>query len=582
MPGGKTIFFNQKMRKSNIILHFILFLASLLAFSQTLWGFGREVFAEPASINRAAYSLEKVHLDSFDLKIHAPSSGVAFYKDGIVFLSSTRKESKMVPSHVSFGVAEAYYGIPDDSLILGQQVFSPGTPFSFPVEAITFSNDYRTMYYTKNPQRGSREKIYRADQFSGGGNQGWVFSAIPLEFCTDNSRYSHPALSVDGTIMIFASDRTGTEGGMDLFVVEKDGDTWTEPRNLGKWVNTSGNELFPYLDKDNNLFFSSDGHAGLGGYDIFVCTFNGKGWDTPLQLSGDVNSSYDDVAFSISRKNERDGFLTRKQYTAGSEAQLFRVIMPGTPDDEGIALSSQLIEGARPLTALSVAAAETSQLVRTVLETAEVIEEKEPEEVKQSKKESHAKIESEVKKELEAKRESESIRELEAKLEEERKKVVQSQPLEKASVKDEINADTKPASMVKESTPVQEVKKPASSTPEATKKPATTTPAVTTKPASKPSVVTPPASSEKKDIVVYRVQISSSVKPKGSVTISIGGKNYQTYEYLYLGEYRTTVGELKTLEEAKALQSFCRKSGLTAFVVAFKDGKRSLDMDLFR
>ena len=86
-----------------------------------------------------------------------------------------------------------------------------------------------------------------------------------------------------------------------------------------------------------------------------------------------------------------------------------------------------------------------------------------------------------------------------------------------------------------------------------------------------------------KDGIVYRVQFASSTTSKGSYTIAVGGKNYKTREYLYSGDYRSTVGEFKTLAEAIAFQNIIRKSGFAqAFVVAFRNNSRVTDPALFK
>ena len=98
-----------------------------------------------------------------------------------------------------------------------------------------------------------------------------------------------------------------------------------------------------------------------------------------------------------------------------------------------------------------------------------------------------------------------------------------------------------------------------------------------------PEPVIPTKTELKKDIVIYRIQLISSTKPKGSYPIKIDGKEYMSWEYYYKGAYRTTVGELKTLAEARAFQSKCRQSGFPqAFAVVFVGDERSLDPALFR
>jgi len=92
-----------------------------------------------------------------------------------------------------------------------------------------------------------------------------------------------------------------------------------------------------------------------------------------------------------------------------------------------------------------------------------------------------------------------------------------------------------------------------------------------------------PVSEKLKDVVVYRIQFLSSVTQKQMNEVIVNGKSYPVYIYYYLKEYRYTAGEFTSLESAKALQSAMRKSGYPqAFVAAFKNNTRSLDLNLFR
>ena len=232
----------------------------------------------------------------------------------------------MLPKHVSFGTNEAYTALLRDSSLGLHMLFSPAFSFSYPCEATTFSSDFKTMYYTMIGKKEKKEKIYRADYKSDArGDAGWVMAANPLEFCTGNFIYTHPALSSDGKTMIFASDMNGTLGGLDLFIVRKTGEKWSEPENLGKSINTPMYECYPFLDQDNNLFYSSDGLPGLGGFDIFTCKFDGEKWDKPVNLTGRINSEDDDIAFSIEKVEGKIAFYSRRQKAHLENIRLFKV-----------------------------------------------------------------------------------------------------------------------------------------------------------------------------------------------------------------------------------------------------------------
>ncbi len=288
----------------------------------------------------------RLKVDFFNLTILPPSSGVQFYKNGIVFLSLAKKEVKMLPDQLSFGAIEAYYAVSEDTALGNHLVFSPGTSFSYPCESITFSNDFNLMYFTKLSEKDNKEKIYMAKFTSiGKKRQGWQSELLPLEFCTDNASYSHPALSPDGNIMIFASDKKGSFGGMDLFISMKIGEKWSPAENLGNLINTAGNEFFPFLDSDNNLFFSSDGLAGYGGYDIFTCKFNGRDWNKPINLSPRINSVNDDIAFTINPTDGKTAFFTRRKKAEKWEMQLFRVSLDKEVADNNLLTISNIFNG---------------------------------------------------------------------------------------------------------------------------------------------------------------------------------------------------------------------------------------------
>jgi hypothetical protein len=120
-----------------------------------------------------------------------------------------------------------------------------------------------------------------------------------LPFSEDPSRNLHPAISSDGSIMVFSSDRLPTHGGLDLYMSQMTADGWTLPVNLGESINSSGHEWFPFLDRMNNLWFSSTGHAGYGGFDIYLCPFNGEGWGLPRNLGASINGPQNELGFSV-------------------------------------------------------------------------------------------------------------------------------------------------------------------------------------------------------------------------------------------------------------------------------------------
>jgi len=106
--------------------------------------------------------------------------------------------------------------------------------------------------------------------------------------------------SNDETSMLFVSDRKGGVGQKDIWICEKQGSKWGKPHNLGLQVNTPFNEDCPFLSPDGNtLYFSSEGHNSMGGYDVFRCTKQSNGtWSTPENLGAPVNNGGDDIFYT--------------------------------------------------------------------------------------------------------------------------------------------------------------------------------------------------------------------------------------------------------------------------------------------
>jgi len=125
-----------------------------------------------------------------------------------------------------------------------------------------------------------------------------------------NTTIGHPALSKDESMLIFSSDMLGGYGGKDLWLTQKEKrNTWSSPINLGPMVNTPGDEMFPFLHTDGSVYFSSNGHIGMGGLDIYKTSKDENGaYILPINLKSPVNSSADDFSMIIEKKGER-GYL---------------------------------------------------------------------------------------------------------------------------------------------------------------------------------------------------------------------------------------------------------------------------------
>ncbi|MFB0942510.1 MAG: OmpA family protein, partial [Patiriisocius sp.] len=155
-------------------------------------------------------------------------------------------------------------------------------------------NDYFEGDYDKSANGINQINLYYAENIDG---KGWS-AVVSAPF--NNNEYStgHPALSQDGNTLYFVSDMPGGKGGSDIYMVaiNSDGSLGT-PKRLGDNINTEGKELFPYLDSNGTLYFSSNGHMGIGGLDVFYAEAQGDGFGVVTNLGKGVNSSADDFAY---------------------------------------------------------------------------------------------------------------------------------------------------------------------------------------------------------------------------------------------------------------------------------------------
>ena len=143
-----------------------------------------------------------------------------------------------------------------------------------------------------------------------------------------NTTLGHPTINEDESILIFSSDIRGGYGGKDLWMVkqQKRG-KWSDPVNLGPAVNTKGDEMFPFLHSDGTLYFSSTGHIGMGGFDIFKSTPDeNDSYSSITNLKYPVNSSGHDFGMIIENSGER-GYLTsdRKGGKGGDDIYQFEL-----------------------------------------------------------------------------------------------------------------------------------------------------------------------------------------------------------------------------------------------------------------
>lgn len=195
--------------------------------------------------------------------------------------------------------------------------FDDGTP--------NMGFDGKTMYFTRCPYVNTQPNTAQVFEVQrSGGRWGEPVQVIPGG---DSVMVAHPAIAPDGSTLYFVSDRPGGYGGKDLYKSVKYEGQWGMAENLGSAINTPGDEMYPYVRHDGTLYFSSDGHIGFGGLDIFKVEFDDQGRERVVNLGKPLNSESDDFGIVFQGKKE-SGFFSSSRGSAKGYDDIFSFIMP--------------------------------------------------------------------------------------------------------------------------------------------------------------------------------------------------------------------------------------------------------------
>ena len=256
-----------------------------------------------------------------------------FYQNGIVFVSS-RYKSGAVDESIGETFFELFYSQLDrNGNPLAPEDFSVTINSQLHEGPVTFNRNGDVIYFTRNnSSKGvskadskdvSRIKIYEARK----GKFDWE-EVKELPF--NNNEYScfHPSLSPDGRRLYFSSDMPGGYGGYDLYFVERRGNTWSSPINLGPEINSTGNEAFPFIHESGFLFFSSNGRAdGEGGLDIYMINIGSSSWGNVTNLGRPFNSAKDDLGFILDPEGSYGFFASARPGGYGKD-DIYRFQLP--------------------------------------------------------------------------------------------------------------------------------------------------------------------------------------------------------------------------------------------------------------
>lgn len=189
------------------------------------------------------------------------------------------------------------------------------------------TSDATSLYYTYCPQE---EELPRTAEIRMSARAGAQWSAgQKMEIFKDTlTMAAHPAVGPDG-YLYFVSDKPGGYGGKDIWRVPVNEIGSTTPENLGPEINTPGDEMFPYVRQDSTLYFSSNGHPGMGGLDIFKASYDKRSGWTVENMKSPINSNGDDFGITFEGLRER-GFFSSNRNDSRSADHIYYFEYPET------------------------------------------------------------------------------------------------------------------------------------------------------------------------------------------------------------------------------------------------------------
>jgi peptidoglycan-associated lipoprotein len=275
--------------------------------------------------NPEAYKVDELK----DINSKDADFSPAYARDdfGVIYFTSSRDDASGNKTHGATGQnftdifesrldKKGKWSIPVSVDILNSE-FEDGTP--------NISSDYRNIYYTRC-EAGKREQKGCAIMYSSKKGDTWN-DPKNLGIMPDSIVAAHPAISQDELTLYFVSDAKGGFGGKDIWLVTRDKQSsqWSKPRNAGPDINTSGDELFPYLRNDGTLYFSSDGHIGMGGLDIFKAKLQPDGSWVVQNMKPPVNSFADDFGIVFQNETEAGAFSSTRKGRGNDELYSFEM-----------------------------------------------------------------------------------------------------------------------------------------------------------------------------------------------------------------------------------------------------------------
>ena len=252
-------------------------------------------------------SQEVVVVRPLEIKPEAADFAPVLLDSSFVMCSLREREADQVVEYTDAATGERLSDLYRVRLIDGK----PGKPFLLGAALTTEMNDGPASFYrggdvicfTRNQTRAKKLGNVNARNdhlglfFSKRKDGDWS-EAEPFEYNSTEFSVMHASFNADGSRLYFASDMQGGQGGVDLYVCDREEGGWSIPLNLGPAVNSSANDVFPFIQANGVLYFSSDREGGSGKLDIWSCAPDGGKWGAANALAEPFNSAGNDLGYT--------------------------------------------------------------------------------------------------------------------------------------------------------------------------------------------------------------------------------------------------------------------------------------------
>lgn len=269
-----------------------------------------------------------------ELDINSPSRDFspAYYDDGIIFISDRKKSHGKNDWDDRVFLNLFHTRLSENGSFFPPKELSNKLNTLYHEGPVSVYNEEKGIVFTRNNYH--KKKVKRSEKgvnhlqlfFADISENGQWKNVKPFEHNSAEFSTGHPSMNSKGDLLVFSSDRPDGLGGSDLYYSQLVGDQWSKPINLGKEVNTQGDDLFPFLYLDSILYFSSNGHHGLGGLDVYQAAFRKEETSNIENMGVPINSNVDDFGLIMNEFGTKGFFSSNRESYENDDLYQFMIV----------------------------------------------------------------------------------------------------------------------------------------------------------------------------------------------------------------------------------------------------------------